>query len=213
MRREKEILQIDVELTDEEKLSMSRLCLADMVRIGELEDSLRSFKTQKLGEINGLREHFNLTSNKVLRGREFRAVLCRIVYDFERKMKFWIREDNHDIVKDDIIMESELQEELSLKGADKKTRDFLWREDMSTFCDKDHETVIMAWSRLFPDQTLDQLVVFAATILAGEKLSGDGDELEMPNGTTVGQDSEGWYILKPKGKPTDACNRVVGEDK
>jgi hypothetical protein len=42
-------------------------------------------------------------------------VSCRIIYDFDNKEKSWIRDDTGEIVKTDIITESEMQEEIELQ--------------------------------------------------------------------------------------------------
>lgn len=64
--------------------------------------------------IDGCDAQINLISDKLNTGSEFREIPCEIEYDFENKLKRWIREDTGEIAKEDIIPYNELQEEMDI---------------------------------------------------------------------------------------------------
>jgi len=111
MRQKKDTLTLKCILTDGERLIYGAEQSAANSRRHRLEDELKSFKKQKDSEIAQCETVENLNAERVNNGYEFRPVACEIQYDFDRKIKIWIRIDTGEIAKEDVISEEELQEE------------------------------------------------------------------------------------------------------
>ena len=115
MRKEKDVLTLQCILTDEEKESYSSK-LAQAVSDKRRKDcEMENYRTQHKAEITQFENAIVLYAEKVNTGKEFRPIECSIVYDFEEKTKTWFRKDTGEFAKDDIIPESELQEEMELR--------------------------------------------------------------------------------------------------
>jgi hypothetical protein len=114
MRQVKETLSVKCFLTDEEKLKYGSEQSAANTKRHRLEDELKSFKKQKDSEIAQCEASENLNAKRVNNGYEYRGIVCDIIYEFDKKLKMWIRPDTGEIVKEDIINEDELQEEVGI---------------------------------------------------------------------------------------------------
>lgn len=114
MRKQKETLNVECILTEQDKLAYAKSLAENISRRQRSEDGLKSFATQAKAEITGYEAQINLFSEKINTGREYRYIECEIEYDWEAKIKKWRRVDNKEICKEDIISERELQEELAL---------------------------------------------------------------------------------------------------
>ena len=114
MRKEKEYLTLECILTDKEKLEYSKQLAENVSNKARAEDSLKSFQTQQKAQISNHEAQINLYSEKINTGKEYRAIECQVIYDFEKKEKSWKRKDTGEIAKTDIITEKELQEEADL---------------------------------------------------------------------------------------------------
>jgi hypothetical protein len=114
MRQTKETLNVKCILTEDEKLAYGAELSAANSKRHRLEDELKSFKKQKDSEISHCETVENMNAERVNNGYEYRNVTCDICYDFKNKVKTWIRSDTGEIAKEDIISESELQEEAEI---------------------------------------------------------------------------------------------------
>jgi dTDP-4-dehydrorhamnose reductase len=115
MRKQKDVLQLECVLNDLERLAYAKQLAEFISRRQRAEDGLKSFQSQVKGEISGHEAQINLLSEKLNTGREYRAVECEIIYDWDNKLKKWRRLDTKEIAKEDIIPERELQEELAVE--------------------------------------------------------------------------------------------------
>jgi hypothetical protein len=116
MRITKEILDLECFLTDEEKLKYSKQMAEAFTNKCRAEDAMKSFSSQKKAEIQNLESAVNLLADKLNSGKEYRPIECMVEYNFDDKTKRWIRNDTQEIIKEDIITEEELQEELNLRN-------------------------------------------------------------------------------------------------
>ena len=105
-------------LTDEEKLRYGEELSHHISQLKQSEDSLKSFKAQVNGEIETHQAQINVLSEKIGSGKEFRPVECRVDYDFDAKKRYWIRTDTGEVIKEDVIPEADLQEEMELRAKD-----------------------------------------------------------------------------------------------
>lgn len=112
MRPTKEERTLECILTDAEKLKYSKELGEKISHCNQLEASKKSYVTQINGEILTDEARIAILAEKVYSGREYRNVECDIIYDFERGERTWVRRDTGEIVKQDIIPEELMQEEL-----------------------------------------------------------------------------------------------------
>lgn len=115
MRITKEKLYLECVLTDAEKLRYGAEMAELLNKKSRAEDQLKSTSTAIKAEIAAHDAKINDLSGKISTGKERRDVECEINYDWDRKVKSWIRKDTGEVTKEDIIPERELQEELELK--------------------------------------------------------------------------------------------------
>ena len=116
MRIKKANLSLECVLTDAEKLSYSKLQNEAINAKSQAEAELKSFSTQKKAEIASSDATIALYYQKIATGKEYRMIPCEVKYDFDKKEKLFIRIDTGEIAKQDIISESELQEEIELQA-------------------------------------------------------------------------------------------------
>lgn len=125
MRIVKETINLECKLTDKEKLEYSKQISEAITRRAGIEDTLKAIQSQKKAEIAEHEEKINRLASYINSGFEYRMIECKIEYDFKAKERRWIRGDNKEIAKTDIIPEKDLQEEFKLKnpkkGTDKKS--------------------------------------------------------------------------------------------
>ena len=111
VKRELECILTDAELKDYSKI------LATSVRERtKLEADLKSYSSHKKAEIETHNGTIALMSEKVASGKEYRDVVCDVVYDWDNKQKTYFRRDTLEICGNDIISERELQEEAELNA-------------------------------------------------------------------------------------------------
>jgi hypothetical protein len=115
-RLKEQTLSLECVLTLEEKLQCSKVQNDAISAMQNAEAQLLAFKSQMKSEIDGAQAIINLQQQKILSGKEFRPVKCRVIYDFDKKEKCWIREDTGEIAKQDVIPENEIQEEMELQA-------------------------------------------------------------------------------------------------
>ena len=111
----KETLTLECILSDKEKLAYAKEMSEAISECTRKEESLKSFQTLAKAEITSLEAKRNMLAEKLNKGKEYRSVECVILYDWEQKKKTWVRKDNGEIAKDDIIPEEELQQQLKLE--------------------------------------------------------------------------------------------------
>jgi hypothetical protein len=116
MRPTKDTLSLECILTDSERLAYSKSLAENISEKTKSENRLKSFSAQAKAEIAGHDADISLLCEKINTGREYRDVLCNIVYDWEKKTKQWIRTDMPDVVaRETKISADELQEHLDLQ--------------------------------------------------------------------------------------------------
>jgi hypothetical protein len=113
-RPTKETFSLKCMLTEEEKLKYGVEMSEAVSEKSRKEDDLKSVSTQFKAEIAGLNAKVGAIAEKIRSGSEYRNVECTIVYDWDRKVRTWIRKDTGEIYRDDIIPEHMLQEEMKL---------------------------------------------------------------------------------------------------
>ena len=109
-----EDLNVECKLTREEKLKYSEELAENINQKKRTEDSLKSYKSQAKSEIEKAEASINLLSQKISSGKEYRAVKCKVEYDWDKKTRSWIREDTGEVVKDDIIPEELFQQNMDV---------------------------------------------------------------------------------------------------
>jgi hypothetical protein len=114
-RKEKDVLTLQCILTDEEKADYSSKLAQTVSDKRKKDGEMENFRTQYKAEITQFENAITLYAEKVNTGKEFRAIECSILFNFDNKTKTWIRKDTGEVAKDDIISESELQEEMELQ--------------------------------------------------------------------------------------------------
>jgi hypothetical protein len=114
MRKKVDWVTVQCVLTDEEKAQCASQLAQAVSDKKQKEGEMETFRSQNKAEVTAAETKINLFAEKVNTGREFRSIECSIEYDFDKKIKTWFRKDTGEIVKDDIISESELQEEAAI---------------------------------------------------------------------------------------------------
>lgn len=118
--RQKEVKrELECVLTDSELKEYSKILAVAVREKTKLEADLKTYQTQKKAEIESRNGIIALMSEKVSSGKEYREVKCSVVYDWDRKEKFYIRQDTGEEIRSDIITERELQEEAELNAPNK----------------------------------------------------------------------------------------------
>lgn len=115
MRVNKETIQLECVLTDAEKLVYGKELSQNLNKIQELDGQLQRFKDEIKSEMTTCETTVNVLSRKIDTGKEFRMIECVIARDWEKKTRTWTRMDTGEVVKDDIIPDFELQEEMELQ--------------------------------------------------------------------------------------------------
>lgn len=121
MRVNKETIQLECTLTDAEKLVYGKELSQNLNKIQELDGQLQRFKDGIKSEMTTCETTVNVLSRKIDTGKEFRMIECAITRNWETKTRTWTRTDTGEVVKDDIIPEHEIQEELELNEGKVKT--------------------------------------------------------------------------------------------
>ena len=117
-------LYLECILNDTEKLAYSKDLGENITLKTRSEESLKSFQTQKKAEIAGHEAKINLLADKINTGREYREVECKIEFDWDEKVKSWVRKDTGANVKTERMSDEEISEhaqrQLSLDNTDKE---------------------------------------------------------------------------------------------
>jgi hypothetical protein len=124
MRKEKDVMTLPCILTTDEKLAYGQQMSEAMQSLQEAEARKREFDSQIKADIEKYDARAHEIKAKLLSGKEFRPVECRIVYDFKAKTRNWFRVDTGEECHNDIIPEEMCQEELALeeKREEKKAK-------------------------------------------------------------------------------------------
>lgn len=123
VRKTTEMLNLECVLTDEETLKYAKEMAEATNKLNQLEDSKKSYNSQIKSEIDSAAAKVNLLSRKVASGKEYRDIECDIVYDWDEKVKRFYRKDTGEFVRECIISEYELQEEMELQARAKEEAD------------------------------------------------------------------------------------------
>jgi len=110
----KETLSCECVLTESERLAYGKQLAAEMSKVARLKARMSAFRSQIKAEMESHQGRMNMLSEKLNSGCEYRDLECQIRYDWNSKEKVWIRPDTYEVVKQDIIPERELQEEMRL---------------------------------------------------------------------------------------------------
>lgn len=103
-------LYLECTLSDAEKLIYSKDLGENITFKVRAEESLKSFSIQKKAEITGHDAKINLLVNKINTGREYREVECEIKFDWEEKLKSWVRKDTGEVAQVHNMTEDEIEE-------------------------------------------------------------------------------------------------------
>lgn len=122
MRPMKETLTLPCILTDAEKIEYGLQQSIALQSKEQAEDKKKEFDSQIKADIEKHDARAREIGHKLTSGKEYRQVECDILYDFEQKNRIWIRKDNGEEAKKDIIPEEMLQEEMAIE-AEKKDQD------------------------------------------------------------------------------------------
>jgi hypothetical protein len=120
MRIEKEKMLLPCELTDDQKIKYGVDMATEWDRVSEAEGKKQAFNSAIKAEIEEHESRAKAIGIKLTSGKEYRDIECVIKRNWEEKARVWIRTDTLEAVKQDIIPEFELQEELALN--DKKNQ-------------------------------------------------------------------------------------------
>jgi len=120
MRIEKENLTLPCILTDAKKLNYGHEQAISLQRLEEAEARKQEFNSQIKADIEKYEARAHEIGHKLTSGKEYRDVECTITRDWEKKTRTWTRTDTGEVVKEDIIPDFELQEEMELQ--DKKNK-------------------------------------------------------------------------------------------
>jgi len=107
-------VQAKCKLTQEEILKYGREAAQAESELNNLEAKKKSYVSQIGSDILSAKARLNSASIKVREEYEFREVECDINWDWDKKVKTWVRRDTGEVHREEIITESELQEELKL---------------------------------------------------------------------------------------------------
>jgi len=121
MRPAKEVMMLPCQLNDKEKIEYGLKQAEALQKMEEAENKKKEFDSQIKADIEKYEAAAHEIGHKLTSGKEYRDVECVIDYDFKEKTRTWNRKDTGEEVKQDIIPEEMLQEELALGQKAKKT--------------------------------------------------------------------------------------------
>jgi len=113
-RKQRETVNCECELTNEEKLRAGKELAARMGKVARLQERLAGFRGQIQAEIRVLNAEINALGQKLESGSEYRDVECVVHYNWGQKEKLLLHPKTGEIVSRDVIPEGELQEELEI---------------------------------------------------------------------------------------------------
>lgn len=112
MRLKEEMLMLPVDLTPDEIQKYGEALAAEMPKQTQLEAELKEFKKTIDAHLATVMARIGDLSNRINQKKENRPINCKIIYQFEKKEKIWVRPDTGAIVKREPISPSELQEDV-----------------------------------------------------------------------------------------------------
>jgi hypothetical protein len=121
MRPAKEVMMLPCQLNDKEKIEYGLKQAEALQKMEEAENKKKEFDSQIKADIEKYEAAAHEIGHKLTSGKEYRDVECVIDYDFKEKTRTWNRKDTGEEVKQDIIPEEMLQEELAFGQKAKKT--------------------------------------------------------------------------------------------
>jgi hypothetical protein len=110
-------------ITDQDRLNFSKAIAKAVSDKARKEDNLKSFSTQLKSEIQRCEGDINSLSEKLNSGKEYRDVVCSVIYDWQEFVKRIVRIDTGEQIDVDIIPEKERQEHLNLFPREESKKD------------------------------------------------------------------------------------------
>lgn len=118
------IVRIPMEcaLSDKELKSASKELAEALNQKGRIESDVETFKAQKKAEIAALDAVIAKNTILVNSEKEFRLVECRVMYDFTKSKKTFVRLDTGEVIKTESITNEERQQFMPGLSSDRKTK-------------------------------------------------------------------------------------------
>ena len=114
-RVDKQTQRLECILTDTEKLDYAKTMTETLENKKAAEDTLKSFKSQMKSEIDAHIAQINMLMGKISSGKEYRPVDIEIYFDYNTRIKTYIRTDTEQVYKTESIRQDELQLHLDLE--------------------------------------------------------------------------------------------------
>lgn len=113
---EKETRSIKHILTEEEKKNISCEMAKAILEEDEVEDSLKSIKSQFNAKLEGIRASIKSYAEKIRSGYEFHQVVCEVRKDYKLGLVSLINSETGEMVEERKMTKSERQLELGLSS-------------------------------------------------------------------------------------------------
>lgn len=107
-------MQLECELTDQEKIAYGRQMAQHMQEAAEVTAQLRSYQLSAKTKVAEHDASIATLSQALMSGKEMRRTECKWVYFWEEDEKRLIRLDTEDVVRKEPIRDEERQEKLDL---------------------------------------------------------------------------------------------------
>jgi hypothetical protein len=114
MRKTKEKLELECVLTDPEMLAYSKKLSEHLNNKNRIEYEVKAAVANGKAKIAEHDDAINEMADKLRTGKERRPVGCKIVYDWDKKTREWIRSDTGEVAHSDTIQEEDLQEHFKM---------------------------------------------------------------------------------------------------
>jgi len=114
MRKSKEKLNLECVLTDGEMLGYSKKLSEHLNNKSRIEYEVKAAVANGKAKIAEHDDVINELADKLRTGKERRDVECKIVYDWTKKTREWVRDDTGEVAQNDIIPEEDLQEHFKM---------------------------------------------------------------------------------------------------
>ena len=114
-RVDKQTTRLECIISDPEKLEYAKMMTETLENKKAAEDTLKSFKSQMKSEIDAHIAQINMLMGKISSGKEYRPVDIEIHYDYNTRIKTFIRKDTEQVYKTESIRQDELQLHLDLE--------------------------------------------------------------------------------------------------
>lgn len=129
MRKSKDKLDLECVLTDGEMLTYSKKRSEHLQNKNRVEYEVKSAVATGKAKIAEHDDAINEIADKLRTGKERRQVECKIVYDWDKKTREWIREDTGECAQNDIIPEDDLQEHFKMMDTEELSKSASAAED------------------------------------------------------------------------------------